>query len=259
MKWFKREKLKEEIPEEDELTQNEEIKLDVEPFKIEQTDNIQHIDDLDSLDNEIESKKHHLESITKKLTNVKQEYDLAVSNLIQVKKDLIQKNKDLRSLNSIQTTNITKAATPNQLKESKEIEEKIKKEKEAYEEIQSQIKKSKVEFDAIINEQHKSESKLEELKMLVEKSEKELGNIELNRQKIFKEIQIGQEMSKTKDKKFDGKNESKHVIEAASAAISSMKSKLKMAETELLTLKQLLEKERKEHLETKRRLESSKK
>ncbi len=259
MKWFKREKLKDEIPEDDDSSQNEEIKLDVEPFKIEETDNTQHIDELDTLDNDIESKKHHLESITKKLTDVRHEYDHAVSNLIQVKKDLIQKNKELRSLNSIQTTNFTKVATPNQLKESKEIEEKIKKEKEILEEVQSQIKKSKVEFDAIINEQRKSESKLQELKMLVEKSEKELGNIELNRQKIFKEIQAEQNKGKIKDRKFDEKNESKHVIEAASAAISSMKGKLKMAETELLTLRQLLEKERKDHLETKRRMESSKK
>jgi len=259
MKWFKREKSKEEIPEEDDFDQNEEIKLDVEPFKIEQTDNIQNIEEIDTLDDEIESKKQHLESITKKLTNVKQEYDLAVNNLIQVKKDLIQKNKDLRSLNVIQTTNITNAATPSQLKESKEIEGKIKKEKEVLEDIQTQIKKSKVELDAITNELRKSESKLEELKMLVEKSEKELGNIELNRQRLIKEIQVAQNKIKTKDEKSDEKNESKHVIEAASAAISSMKGKLKMAETELVTLRQLLEKERKEHLETKRRMESSKK
>ena len=38
-----------------------------------------------------------------------------------------------------------------------------------------------------------------------------------------------------------------------------LKGKLKMAEIEIATLRQLLEKERKEHLETKKRMESSKK
>lgn len=259
MKWFRREKQKEDKLEDDESIQDEEIKLDVEPLKIEQTDNTQVIEELDSLDNDIKSKKQHLESITKKLTDVKQEYDIAVSNLIQVKKDLIQKNKDLRAYNSMQTTNLSKPATSSQLKEFKEIEENIKKEKELLDDIQSQVKKSKVELDALMNEQRKAEVKLEEFKTLIEKSEKELGNIELNRQKIIKEIQSEQNKIKTKDKKLDEKNESKHIIEAASAAVSSMKGKLKMAEIEIATLRQLLEKERKEHLETKRRLESSKK
>ncbi len=258
MKWFKREKSKEDRPEEDLTSQNEEIKLDVEPLKIEQTDNIQNIEDDDTLEDDIKSKKQHLESITKKLRDVKQEYDQAVSNLIQVKKDLIQKNKELRTYNSMQTTNLAKPATGSQLKEFKDIEEEIKNEKEILDDIQSHVKKSKVELDTLMNEQRKSELKLEEFKTLIEKSEKELGNIELNRQKIIKEIQLEQNKIKTKDKKFDDKSESKHIIEAASAAVSSMKGKLKMAEIEIATLRQLLEKERKEHLETKRRMESSK-
>ncbi|MFQ5573057.1 MAG: hypothetical protein ACE5EJ_02275 [Nitrosopumilaceae archaeon] len=252
MKWFKRDKPKEEKPSEEGSKQNEEIKLEVEQFQTEQFDESQYKNELKKHENEIESKKQHLESISKKLTDVKQEYDLSVEKLIHVKKDLITKNKELSTLRAISFSNPPKAATPGQLKESGEIEDKVKKEKEVLEDVQVEIKKSKVELDAVKNEQHKSESKLIELKALVKKSEKELGNIELNKQQLMKDIQLEQKKSKAKEKKPGGEKESKHVIEAASAAIASMKNKLKIAETELATVKQILEKERKEHREAKK-------
>ncbi len=63
----------------------------------------------------------------------------------------------------------------------------------------------------------------------------------------MKDIQDEQKKSKVKEKKPASDKESKKVIEAASEAIASMKNKLKIAETELATVKQILEKERKEH------------
>lgn len=258
MNWFKRDKPKEEKPSEDAHPQNEELKLDVEQFKAEQVDYSQNKNELKEFENEVESKKH-LESISKKLADVKQEYDLAVENLINVKKELIKKNKELSSLKAISISNPPKTVISSQLKESGEIEEKIKKEKALLEDIQSQIKKSKVELDAVKNEQRKSELKLIELQALVKKSEKELGNIELNKQELLRDIQLEQEKAKTKVKKLDEQKDSKQVIEAASAAIASMKNKLKIAEKELVTVKQILEKERKDHQETKERLKSFKK
>ena len=232
MNWFKREKPKEEKSSEEELPRNEEIKLEVEQFQEEKIDNSQYKNDPEELENEIETKKQHLESISKKLTDVKQEYDLAVDNLIHVKKDLIMKNKELSSLRSISGSNPPKAVTSDEL-----------------EDIQTQIKKSKVELDVITNEQHKSQSKLIEVQALLKKSEKELGSIELNKKELLKDIQIEQKKSKTKEKKQGEGKESRPIIEAASAAIASMKNKLKIAETELATVKQILEKERKEHQE----------
>jgi hypothetical protein len=232
LNWFKREKPKEEKSSEEELPRNEEIKLEVEQFQEEKIDNSQYKNDPEELENEIETKKQHLESISKKLTDVKQEYDLAVDNLIHVKKDLIMKNKELSSLRSISGSNTPKPATSDEL-----------------EDIQTQIKKSKVELDVITNEQHKSQSKLIEVQALLKKSEKELGSIELNKKELLKDIQIEQKKSKTKEKKQGEGKESRPIIEAASAAIASMKNKLKIAETELATVKQILEKERKEHQE----------
>lgn len=252
MNWFKRDKPKEEKSTDKELPQNEEIKLEVEQFHEEQIDNSQYKNKPEELENEIESKKQHLESISKKLTAVKQEYDLAVENLIHVKKDLIMKNKELSSFRAISSSNPPKTATSTQLKESVEIEEKIKKGKDELEDIQTQIKKSKVELDVVKNEEHKSQSKFIEVQALLKKSEKELGRIDLNKKELLKDIQLEQKKSKNMKKKPGEDKESKHVIEAASAAIASIKNKLKIAETELATVKQVLEKERKQHQEAKK-------
>ncbi len=241
MNWFKRDKPKEEKSTDKELPQNGEIKLEVEQFHEGQIDNSQYKNESEELENENESKKQHLESISKKLTDVKQEYDLAVENLIHVKKDLIMKNKELSSFRAISSSNPPKAATSDQLKESIELED-----------IQTQIKKSKVELDVVKNEEHKSESKLIEVQALLKKSEKELGRIDLHKKELLKDIQLEQKKSKNKEKKSGEDKESKHVIEAASAAIASIKNKLKIAETELDTVKQVLEKERKEHQELKK-------
>jgi len=86
LNWFKRGKPKEEKSTDKELPQNEEIKLEVEQFHEEQIDNSQYKNGSEELENEIESKKQHLESISKKLTDVKQEYDLAVEKSHSCKK-----------------------------------------------------------------------------------------------------------------------------------------------------------------------------
>ena len=91
-----------------------------------------------------------------------------------------------------------------------------------------------------------------EVQALLKKSEKELGRIDLNKKELLKDIQLEQKKSKNKEKKPGEDKESKRVIEAASAAIASMKNKLKIAETELATVKQILEKERKAHQEAKK-------
>ena len=98
MIWFKREKPKEEKITDEDPSQNEEIKLEVEQFHEEQIDDSQYKNELEELENEIESKKQHLESISKKLNDVNEEYDVAVEKLIHVKKELITKNKELSSL-----------------------------------------------------------------------------------------------------------------------------------------------------------------
>jgi len=50
-----------------------------------------------------------------------------------------------------------------------------------------------------------------------------------------------------------------HIVEAASAVVASANQKLHMAEKELEIIKKLLDKERKEHRETKNQLEKLRK
>jgi len=61
----------------------------------------------------------------------------------------------------------------------------------------------------------------------------------------------------TNKKSSNQKEDSKHVIEAAREVIDSMQSKINIIETELKTVKLLLEKERDEHQKTKKKLRIS--
>ncbi len=54
----------------------------------------------DNLQNKINERQEHLESISKKLESVKDEYGEALSNLMSVKKELIEKKKELENLKS---------------------------------------------------------------------------------------------------------------------------------------------------------------
>ncbi len=58
------------------------------------------IENSDSLQNKINEQQAHLDSISKKLESVKDEYGEAISNLMSVKKELIEKKKELENLKS---------------------------------------------------------------------------------------------------------------------------------------------------------------
>jgi len=56
------------------------------------------IENSDSLQNKINEQQEQLESISKKLESVKGEYGEAISNLMAIKKELIEKKKELENL-----------------------------------------------------------------------------------------------------------------------------------------------------------------
>ncbi len=58
------------------------------------------IENSDSLQNKINAQQERLESISKKLELVKGEYGEAISNLMAIKKELIEKKKELENLKS---------------------------------------------------------------------------------------------------------------------------------------------------------------
>ncbi len=58
------------------------------------------IEDSDSLQNKINAQQEHLDSISKKLEIVKEEYGEVISDLMSAKKELIEKKKELENLKS---------------------------------------------------------------------------------------------------------------------------------------------------------------
>ena len=77
-------------------------------------------------------------------------------------------------------------------------------------------------------------------------------------EKIVADIKSKKNTNSITNKKSSNQKEvSKHVIEAAREVIDSMQSKISIIETELKTVKLLLEKERDEHQKTKKKLRIS--
>jgi len=226
----------------------------------------------EELQPEIQIHNQHLESILKKLADVKKEYDKAVWNLISVKKELIQKKKELTLLNSM--TSYSKVSSTNEKPGKPADMKKIMEDKTLLEKLQDQIIKGKKEFEInkeknveyqrnlelLIAERRTTESRLDTLHIAMKKSQKELENIETKKQKIVDDIKTEtNKMQSTDIKIIDHGEESKHVIAAASEVVANMKKKVSITEKELQTIKQLLKKEREEHQSIKNQLELLKK
>ncbi|MBI2643117.1 MAG: DNA repair protein [Nitrosarchaeum sp.] len=218
------------------------------------------------LQKEFRTKQEEIENITKKIHSVKEEYDiatsnLATSNLMSVKKESNQKKMELDTI-YLEYKDI-KSKINN-------IEERLNKNKKSVEEldkVESNLIKMKHELEKITKEHDTIKEKTTEEQSSLHKilaqqiqAQKELDEI-TSRLYNAKKLQDNNETSvfTLKEKEFiDGtrdKRETKSIIEAASVVVGSLKSKLNMAEKELETVQTLLEKERNEHIQTKNELE----
>ena len=202
-----------------------------------------------------------------KIQTVKEEYDTTVSNLMLVKKELNQKKMELDVIQREHKVVLERIKNSEQIKDSKFIDEFNKTEKN--------LSKIKEELDVLTQEQKKikeeiikEESNLHGIKKQQIESEKELdeansrlynANDELERKDHFQDTNI----LTSKEKEFIQGNETNQkssagIIEAASAVVGSLKSKLNMTQKELETVQLLLEKEREEHEKIKLELEKLK-
>lgn len=125
-----------------------------------------------------------------------------------------------------------------------ELEKSVSKEKE----ISEKISEGKADLHEIKMQQSQAQKELEEITSKIYNSKQELGSsgntgVLTNTEKEFIEKEIAK------------KPETKSIIEAASVVAASLKSKLNKTEKELEVIQQLLEKERKEHELTKKKLE----
>ncbi|MDH3618829.1 MAG: DNA repair protein, partial [Nitrosopumilus sp.] len=114
-------------------------------------------------------------------------------------------------------------------------------------EIKEKISEGQSILHEIKSQEIQTQKKLEEITSRLYNAQEELGDsgntgIFTEKEKDFIKEQIGE------------KQDTKGIIEAASVVAASLKSKLSMAQKELETVQQLLEKERKEHELTKEKL-----
>ncbi len=235
--------------------------------------------ELDYLQKEIKTKTESYESISKKLSSVKEEYDSAVANLMSAKSELNEKKEELdkikkehgeissklisakNDLESIQKEIQVKSST---IQESKQISDKllstnseIQKANQELEEIQRKLEESQSVYDKIEMKKTEAETELHNTGLQIEAAKHEMLKMQ-SAIKSGKAITLPtkeEEFIEKEISSFEKKESTKQIIEAASAVVASMKTKLSIAEKEVETVNILLKKERDEHQKTKEKLE----
>jgi len=236
---FKKEDKKENI----ENSQDNESNIDIKT-----TDDIQKEqvgDELDNLQNELREKNERLNTILEKIELSKKEYDEIVGKIIQSKKELRSKiisksdseRNDLLKSKNQDNNRISKEISDSKIK-LKNIQDNIKKNEELNEELEQRIKENKPFFLDSENQKKKIDEELEQRKKELEILKKRLG-----------------EMKKI-DVKNQDEDDSKSVVEAASQIVATTNKRLQDTMKELDVIRQLLDKERKAHTETKKKLQN---
>jgi hypothetical protein len=231
-KKFKKEEEKENI----ENSQNIESNIDVKT-----TDNIQK----EQVENELREKNERLNTILEKIQLSKKEYDEIIGKIIQSKKELRsntipQSNSNRNDLLKSKNQDIdmmSKEISDSKI-ELRNIQDDIIKNKEMNNELELKIKENKPFFLDSENQKKKIDEELEQRRKELEILKKRIG-----------------EMKKT-DVKNENGDDSKSVVEAASQIVATTNKRLQDTMKELDVIRQLLDKERKAHTETKKKLQN---
>ncbi|MCV0431398.1 DNA repair protein [Nitrosopumilus sp.] len=223
--------------------------------------------EVEKLQNDFREKQEALDKINEKTATVKEEYDSTVGNLMLVKKELNQKMMELdiikREYKEIQERNkkselIKDTESIDKFKKTQGEHAKIKEELEEfakkYEEIKEQISQEQTILHNIKKQQVEVEEELEEANSRLYNAKQEL-----DKKDTFEDTSV---LSQS-EKEFIGVNEenkktSAGIIEAASAVVGSLKSKLNTTQKELDAIQTLLQNERDDHEKTKQELEKLK-
>ena len=234
---------KEDKKENNENSQGAESNIDIKT-----TDDIQNEQvkkELDNLQNELRERNERLNMILGKIQISKKEYDEIIGKIIQSKKEL--RSNTIPKLDS-QTDDLLKSKNQDIDRISKEISnskitlrnihEDITKNKEMNEKLEQKIEKNTPFYADSENQKKKIDEELEQRRKELEVLKKRLG-----------------EMKKTNIKN-QGSEDSKSVVEAASQIVATTNKRLKNTMKELDTIRQLLDKERKAHAETKKKLQN---
>ncbi len=201
---------------------------DHEKIDIKTTEEITHeqqSNEFQGLQSQISENETHLASITEKLELTRKEYQNVISDVMSSKKKLLEIKKQIQSAYA---------------------EFDLAPKQEEHQKILVQITQSKNELTRIKKELETfNPQKLESVK-INDELEQRKKELEIIKPKLIN--------SKSKLKKDDGN--SKQILESASQVVASTNKKLQKALKELDMMKQVLEKERKAHNETKKKLKS---
>lgn len=213
----------------------------------ETNENLQKIKDeteseIGKLESKIQEKNERLSTILDKIELSKKEYDEIVGKIIQSKKELralgtSQVNTNETRVNNQITDDISKDISDSKI-ELKNIQNDIAKKIEINKELEEKIKKNQPFISDSENQKKKIDEELNQRKNELEVLKKRLG-----------------EMKKTDTKNNEG-DDSKNVVEAASQIIATTNKRLQDTTKELEVIRQLLDKERKAHTETKKKSQS---
>ena len=232
------------------------------------------------------AQRSELDDIERRIRDVRDEYGTSVKKLMDVKKDLNQKKDELESVQSrielLQAEIDKKSALDT--KASRELEEKkkeidkiqseISEARESYDELLDTISKERHALSVIKLQQSETEQSLAEADARLYNAKEELGRQEqfqdpspLSRdEREFIEGAVAPEQSQRGSGPADagsvgaaadstaGPMSSSSVIEAASAVVASLKSKLSMTQKELEAVQLMLVQEREQHEATRARL-----
>ena len=220
-----------------------------------------------NIQNEFKIKQEELDGITQKIQTVKSEYNMIVSNLMSVKKELNQKKMEL-DMSELEYKKIKeKIKNFEQIKDSKSIDEfnktegnfsKIKQKldiiTEEYTQIKKQVSQEQSVLHNIRNQQIEYQKELDEARSRLYNAKEEL-----EKKDQFQETSVltSRESKFIQGERTNQKN-SAGIIEAASVVVGSLKSKLNMTQKELEAVQLLLEREREEHEKTKQELKKLK-
>jgi len=187
--------------------------------------------------------------ISRKLDSVDEEYQSAVKELMIVKRTFIEKERAIKDLDSKHKELLVKLNDTkrnfNGLDEKYQQQKLIKTKETKYilSVIDERYQKEKLEKEGKRKQYLDFYSKqLDKTKSEIDSEKKKLRKLQIESEAIYKE--------NLHNKNF----ESKHIMNAASAALAQMKHNLKKSNTELGSLKILLKEERKSHEEIKKQL-----
>lgn len=223
--------------------------------------------EVEKLQFEFNEKKAENEQLEERIKIVKEEYDATISNLMMVKKELNQKKLELDVAQREHKSILEKIKGLDRIKDDKKETEFVKTEGEL-EKIKNKLEEMTKEHDKVKEELEKGQSDLHMIRKQQIEVEKELEEANSRLYNAKEELDKKDQFQDTsvltpKEKEFiqgekGSDKSSAGVIEAASAVVGSLKSKLNTTQKELDAVQNLLEKEREAHAKTRKELENLK-